>query len=436
MPWGRFTKSKVLEQTMSEDGIERRDFLKWTAAALLTVISEEELRAAGLFQTAGPPGSPVKIGVIGLGQWGREILATLARSPAFEVAGICDHYEPYGKRASEIAPKAAIFSDYRRLLDEKNIEAVVVATPSHQHKEVALAALQAGKHVYCEAPLATSVEDASALALAAQQAAKQVFQSGLQGRSNALYQHVSQFVKSGVLGTPAQIIAQWNKKQSWRRAAPTPERERELNWRLFHKTSGGLLGEIGIHQLDLANWYLKSLPTAASGFSSLINWKDGRETPDTLQCLVEYPNQVKMIFSSTLVSSFSESFTLFQGSNASLMMREKRGWMIKEADSPLLGWEVYARKEEVHNEAAICMVADATKILEAGKEPGKDGSLEPNQSALYRAFDNFARSIRENARSVCTAMDGYQATALALQVNEAVLAGNHNTFDKKIWELK
>jgi predicted dehydrogenase len=419
---------------MSNDAIDRRDFLKLTAAAMLTVFSEEELLAKEIYQT--PSGAPVKFGVIGLGLWGREILATLSRLPAAEVTAIADTYEPYLKRGLEIAPKATSFTDYRQLLEARGIEAVVIATPSHQHKEIALAALQAGKHVYCEAPLATTIDDARMIAVSAQQASKQIFQAGLQGRSNALYQHVSQFVKSGVLGNPAQVVAQWNKKQSWRRTAPTPERERELNWRLYNKTSCGLIGEVGLHQLDLVNWYLKGFPTAVTGFGSTLNWNDDRETPDTIQTIFEYPNKVRVIFTSTLVSSFSEAFTLFQGSNSSLMMRERRGWMVKESDSPLLGWEVYARKEQVNNESGICMVADATKILEAGKEPGKEGSLEPSQTALSRAFEHFTRSIRENARTVCGALEGYQATALAIKTNEAILAGNRLVFDKTLFELK
>lgn len=421
---------------MGNDSIDRRDFMKMTTAAMVAVFGEEELFAKGYFQTPAVVNSPLKIAVIGLGVWGREILATLSRLPATEVVAICDRYEPFLKRGLEIAPKATPFTDYRKLLESKEVEAVIIATPSHQHKELALAALQAGKHLYCEAPLATTIEDTRAIALAAQASPKQIFQAGLQGRSNALYQHVSQFVKSGVLGSPAQVLAQWNKKQSWRRAAPTPEREREMNWRLYNKTSCGLMGEIGIHQLDLTNWYLKGLPTAVSGSGSVVNWNDDRETPDTIQCILEYPNKVKMIYTATLVSSFSESFTLFQGSNSSLMMREKRGWMMKEADSPLLGWEVYAKKEQVHNESGICMVADATKILEAGKEPGKEGALEPTQTALYRAFETFAQSIRENRQPAGGAVEGYQASVLAIQANAAILSGNRITFDKALWELR
>src|SRR5438477_8113 len=117
-------------------------------------------------------------------------------------------------------------------------------------------ALAAGKHVYCEAPLASTLEDARAIAAAAAAATGRVFQGGLQGRANALYRHVAQFVKSGVLGTPVLVSAHWGRKDSWRRVAPTPEREAQLNWRLEARTSPGLAGEALIHQIDLAGEYL------------------------------------------------------------------------------------------------------------------------------------------------------------------------------------
>ncbi len=416
------------------DETSRRDFLKTAAASLLVVFTQEELAKAALTQETAPVSPAVQLAVIGIGQWGKEILSSLSRLPSAQVVAICDSYEPALKKASEIAPKANLIADYRKLLESPGVEAVVISTPSHQHKEIALACMQAGKHVYCEAPLATTVEDARAIAFAAQQSPKLRFQAGLQGRSNALYNHISKFVKSGALGTIVQVTAQWNKKQSWRRMASTPERENDLNWRLSSKTSAGLFGEIGIHHLDLAIWFLKSLPTAASGMGAIVNWKDGRDMPDTLQGIIEFPNSVRMIYSSTLASSFSDSFTLFQGSNSSLMMREKLGWMVKEADSPLLGWEVYARKEQIHNETGIAMVADATKILEAGKEPGKE-ALSPTRDALTLALDGFARSVRGDSRVACVPLEGYQATVAAIKANEAIVAGQRIVFDKTSFEL-
>lgn len=420
---------------MADDSVLRRDFLKGMATSLMLLLTEDDLAAAQPIQDPPPPGPPVRFGLVGLGQWGKQILASLSGLPSAQVVAICDSYQPYLAKGLEIAPKASAASDYRRLLDSPDVEAVVIATPSHQHKDIALAAFQAGKHVYCEAPLASKPDDARAIALAADRASKLKTQVGLQGRSNAVYRHVSQFVRSGVLGTPAQVIGQWNKKQSWRRAGPTPEREQELNWRLSSGTSGGLLGEIGIHQLDLIGWYLNRQPTAVTGFGATVNWSDGRDVPDTIQCVIEYPDNIRALFSSTLASSFSNGFTLFQGSNASLMMREKRAWLVKEADSPLLGWEVYARKEQVYEESGICMVADATKLLQAGKEPGKEVSVEPSQDALQRAFAEFIRSIRENAKIACSALDGYRALVVAARANEAVLTNTRVVFQKSWFEL-
>ena len=418
------------------DETSRRDFLKTAAGSLLVVFTQDELAKAAISQETAPVSPAVKLGVIGIGQWGKEILSSLSRLPSAQVAAICDPYEPALKRGLEIAPKATQIADYRKLLESPEVEAVIISTPSHQHKEIALASIQAGKHVYCEVPLATTIDDAKAIALAAQQSPKLKFQAGLQGRSNALYNHISRFVKSGVLGTAVQVTAQWNKKHSWRRMAPTPERENDLNWRLSSKTSAGLIGETGIHHLDLAIWFLRSLPTSVNGMGATLNWKDGRDVADTVQCIIEFPNNVRMIYSSTLASSFSDSFTLFQGSNSSVMMREKHGWMIKEADSPLLGWEVYARKEQVHNETGIAMVADATKIVEAGKEPGKESALAPTQDALTRGLDDFARSVRGDSKVACGPLEGYQATVAALSANAAIAAGSRILLDKSSFELK
>ncbi len=420
---------------MSNGSIDRRDFLKGAAATVALLLTAEQAIAAEGGAEAAVAGPPVKIGVIGLGQWGKEILSNLAKIPSAQVTAICDTYEPYVRKGKEIAPNAATFADYKAVLSSPDVEAVVVATPTHQHKEIVLAALQAGKHVYCEAPIAGSIEDAKAIALAAQ-GSKQVFQAGLQGRSNPLYKHVLPFIRTGVLGVPAQAYGQWNQKNSWRRMAPTPEREAELNWRLSKATSLGLAGEMGVHHFDIANWYLKAMPVAANGFGSITAWKDGRDVPDTIQCIVEYPDGVNMMFSSTLASSFSNTYTLFQGNHNSVLLRDKRAWMIKENDAPLLGWEVYARKEQTMDMSGICLVADATQLIAAGKEPGHEAETTPAKEAIYFALENFTRSIRENAKCDCGPLEAYQAAVVAVKTNEAINTGTRIVFQPEWFELK
>src|SRR5438094_2790335 len=216
--------------------LNRRDFLKGSSFATLMamlggveLISRASAQAADL-ETLVP--FQVKCGVIGLGNWGREIIATLTRLKTAQLAAVCDIYPASLKRGTNAAPNAKGVDDYRRILDDKEVQAVVIATPTHQHREIVIAALQAGKHVYCEAPLANNIEDAKAIALAAKAARKQVFQAGLQTRSDPQRRFLLDFIRAGASGKAVKAHAQWHKKQSWRMASPNPEREQELNWRL------------------------------------------------------------------------------------------------------------------------------------------------------------------------------------------------------------
>lgn len=430
---------------MSNLTIDRRDFLKGAVATAALLFTAEELLAADATAEAAIPGPPVKFGVVGVGEWARKsILPVLSRLPSAQITAICDTYEPCLSRAKEIAPSAATLSDYRKLLESPDVEAVVVATPSYLHKDIALAAVQAGKHVYCEAPLATTIEDAKAIALAGQ-GSKQVFQAGLQGRSNAMYRQGLKSIKTGDLGAIAQVYTQANNRDSLRRVAPTPERERELNWRVSTATSPGLLGEIGIHNLDLVNWYLNGLPTAVIGSGAITGWNDGRDVPDTVQCIFEYPNNIRAVFLCTVASSFGGTYTTVQGIYCSLVVREKRGWIAsKEADCKKdPGWLGYARQEDCFGETGYCIIAGSTALLKAGKEPSKEGSLEPEHEAIYLALENFICNIKQAPRSgenevpkIPGPVEGYQAAVVALKANEAVLSASKVAYQSAWFDLK
>src|ERR1035441_2944135 len=213
-------------------GYNRRDFLKGgSVATLMTMLGGVELIAQTNAAPAGADKAPpvkIKVGVIGLGAWGREIINTLTRlrttpdAVDVEIAAICDTYPAALKRTASAVPGAAQTADYKTILDNKDIKAVIIATPTYLHKEVALAALKAGKHVYCEAPLAGSIEDAREIALAAKAAKNLVFQAGLQKRSDKQRLFLLPFIRTGALGKTVLARAQWHKKTSWRSASPSP----------------------------------------------------------------------------------------------------------------------------------------------------------------------------------------------------------------------
>lgn len=452
-------------RVMTENNLNRRNFLRdltvgaLGTAALLTELKAEAQNAATMPEQLGGP--PVNIAVIGLGPRGREILTSLAKiGPAANIVTICDKFATpvFTKRASEIAPKAKVVADYKAVLADPNVKGVFIATPTHLHKQIALDAIAAGKHVYCEAPLAHTVEDAKAIATAAK-GSKVVFQSGLQSRCNAQSLHVGKFLHTGAIGKATSARAQWHNKMTWRFANPSTEREAELNWRLKKDLSIGIAGEIGIHQIDTASYYLKGKPISVTGFGGIVLYKDGREVPDTIQLVVEYPNAVRLSYDATLTNSFDGAYELFMGSDAAIMLRDQRAWMFKEADANQLGWEVFARKDEMvigNVEAGsgaklgtgIALVADATKQLALGKQPGEVGT-DVTKTALYQAVVGFVKSCQKGERVfakepaktetnpplVPGPVEGYEATVVAIKANEAVMTGSKITLAPELFTL-
>jgi len=449
----------------SASGLNRRDFLgKSSFATLLAALGAVELRAQDKPKEEGTQyktsGAPLKLGVIGCGVWGRDILETAVRLPNAPVTAVCDNYGAFVRRAAKIVPNAKPYENYKELLGDSNVQGVIVATPTHQHKDIVLDALKAGKHVYCEAPLAHTVEDARAIAAAAKAAVKVNFQPGLQNRSDPQRHFLLEFIRSGALGKHAFVRAQWHKKESWRRAAPTPEREREINWRLRRATSAGLAGEIGIHQLDAAAWFTDKAPVAVHGFGSTILWNDGRDVPDTIQSVVELEDGVRLAYDCLLTNSFDSEYEIFHGTDAALMIRGSRAWLFKEVDSPLLGWEVYARKDQFYKEAGIALVANATKIAsrdDAVEEvPFENTPLShalksfihnshTKQAGVEDFISNFgddADGLRQYLDTLKGALmpaasiqDGLTATVMALKANEAILKGQKIALEKSWFEV-
>ena len=386
--------------------------------------------------------------VIGCGPWGREVLQTLSLLPNAPVVAFCDSYEPALRRAKEAAPNAESFTDFHKLLEKKEVQAVIVATPSHLHRAVVEAALAAGKHVYCEAPLATSLDDARAIAKAAKAAVKVNFQAGLQMRSDPQRHFLLPFIRSGACGKNVMARSQWHKKESWRRAASSPEREQAINWRLNAATSLGLIGETAIHQLDIIHWLINARPLAVSGWGSILTWKDGRDVADTIQAVFEFPDGVNYSADATLANSFDSSYEILYGTDSAVMMRESKAWLFKEVDSPLLGWEVYARKEQFYQETGIALVANASKLVKAQKEgEAPPPEVTPLQHALAAFITNsglvakgvedftanfgedtealreYLAGLGKSRRSAAGYQDGFEATVLVIKANEAIRKG-------------
>jgi len=244
---------------------------------------------------------PIRLAIIGTGARGWAHLAILKTLPQFQVAALADPTPPNLARGASLAPAATTYSDYRKLLGERNdIDAVVVITPSFLHAEVTVAALGRGLPVLCEKPMATAVEDANRMIDASRTSGKLLY-IGFQKRLVPTTAKMHELAASGEIGA-IQLVSgnlfrgDWN-PNSWKYT--DPKTGVSTNWRYLTFTEGSALLEDGIHELDTLNWIINS-PVARVTAAGGNNVFKQRETVDHAAVIVEYESGVKLSFDFSL----------------------------------------------------------------------------------------------------------------------------------------
>lgn len=398
------------------DSVDRRHFLKQTASAL-------PLFGLALAPDLGGipfvPKEPIRLAVLGVGAWGREMLTELARFENVEVVAVADADPGRLRRGLRMTRNAASYDDWRALLtQQKDLQAVLIALPTHLHREAALLAVSSGLHVYCEAPLASNLEDAEAMVRASRTGGR-VFAVGHLGRSNPVYKLARSFYRSDSVETLISMKGWWHRKGSWRVAVSDPARERALNWKLDPEITLGLLGEAMSHQIDTLLWYTDLLPESATAHGSILAYQDGRKEPDTILAELVTKSGVRMTLDATLANSYEGAHELLVGTMGTIKLSERFGWLFKEADAPVQGWEVYANRQQFHDEQGITLIADATKLAAQGKL--KDGIGLPF-APLYYGLEAFFKSIAGEPVA-CNADQAYATLVAVVKLREAMAKG-------------
>jgi len=369
-------------------------------------------------------GAPLSVGLVGAGRWGVKLLAEIVKFEQVALTAIADTDEAGVRRGQRRAPQAAGYAGHEAMLEgRKDLEAVIVAAPTHCHAPIALDCLARGLHVYCEAPLAARPQDLQAL-VAAARSSKKVFQVGHLMRSNPVYALARSFLRSGNLRDLVALRAQASQKTSWQ----TPG-DRTAGWKLYRETSTGLPGEFGSHAIDTIAWFTGLYPRRVRGAGMTLLWNDGREIPDTVHCTYDYPGGIALQLFATLASSFDGTYELFAGTMGALKMTGTHGWMFKESDAPTQGWEVYATREKLYHEEGIILIADATQLAKQGKL--RDGIGLPNPPAFY-ALQDFLKSVIEGREVACTAADGLRAALVGQRGHQAVLTGTEQAIEEDL----
>ena len=284
----------------------------------------------------------IRIGVIGTGGRARGLMTHLKRLPGNEMVATCDVYEPRLLQAAEIAgPTATKIADYRRILDDKSIDAVVIGAPDHWHKTMTLDAVAAGKDVYVEKPVSHSIVEGAEMVKAIE-ASKQIVQTGTQQRSWDHFVLGKQIVDSGRLGQITFVHTYWYQhatagnyaavdmsKLDWKRwlgsAPDQPFRpERFYQWRHFWDYGGGCLTDLMTHWIDVVHWYMDvDAPLTASAVGHNYNIKLW-EAPDTVTATLEFPKNFLTAYLGTYVSKVDDGGLEFRGDRGTLKIDRAR----------------------------------------------------------------------------------------------------------------
>jgi len=299
----------------------RRKFLKQVALGTAAFCVSPRTRVLGANERIG-------IGMIGVGGRGQELLQQVLELPTTQLIAIADVYSRRREEARHLAPGIQTLDDYRRLLDLKNIEAVIVASPLHIHARHFLDTLSAGKDLYSEKTMTWSIPEAEQC-LAAAKKSDRVIQIGLQHESSGALADARKWIRDGVVGKVTQVES-WMSRNTphgngqWVRPVPSdctpqnvgwkaflngrPDRQFDafkfINWRLFWEFSGGNVTENMVHQIA---WIMSALnlplPVSAYMSGGVFSEKDGRQVPDTIAVTLDFPNDLVVTWQSTFSNS-------------------------------------------------------------------------------------------------------------------------------------
>jgi predicted dehydrogenase len=321
---------------MPDNAVPRRTFLRGVTAA--TALSYSRVFGAN---------ERVQLGLIGCGERGRGDMGKFVKSGTVDVTAVCDIYGAQIDAAQQMAPKSKSFTDHRKLLEMKELDAVLIGVPDHWHAAIAIDALNAGKDVYVEKPLTLKMEEGPPIVKAARVNSR-ICQVGMQQRSGKHYLEAKQmYFDTGKLGKVTLARTWWYGNDYHLRKAP--DRLKDLpsnldwahflgplkwrdwdpqqywNWRAYLDFGGGQVTDLFTHWIDVVHMFLGAdIPIAASAVGGIYNYKDGRTAPDTINVLLEYPQQFTATFEATLVPGITGAAIEFCGTQGRLWIDRNR----------------------------------------------------------------------------------------------------------------
>jgi predicted dehydrogenase len=419
-------------------GLTRRDFTKTLAAGAATAWSALRVHGAN---------DRIRLGFIGLGNRGDQVLDGFLAHQDAEVVAMCDLHQPYlDFAAHKIGTRPKQFKDYRKLLDLKDVDAVVIATPDHWHALQTIHAFQAGKDVYGEKPLSLCVAEGRRMVEAARKY-NRVTQVGLMRRSAPACKEAVDLIRSGELGKVTAIRSfhiqnEWPKGignppdgdppagfdwEAW--LGPAPKVRYNLNrafyrFRWFYDYSGGQVTNFGAHYLDFAHWALgQDTPLAVTAMGAKLAVEDNREIPDTLEAIWTYPDGTLVTF-----SQFNADAARADLRDSTMEVRGTKGTLY-------LTWNGYEVVPEKITDKVFPALTPLDRSLSREYESGRKTLIAPKKfegedpTPLHAR--NFLDCVRSRKPCNCDIETGHRSTTTTLIANIA-----HKTKSYLEWDAK
>ena len=421
---------------------------------------QAKLEAASAAPAASADLQEINVALVGAGAQGQVLTEAMLRIPGLRFRAVCDIWAEYNQRRAVNSMKKFKhevngYEDYREMLDkEKQLDAVIIATPDFWHAQHTIDCLKAGKHVYCEKEMSNTLEGARSMVMAARETGK-LLQIGHQRRSNPRYLHCYEKLigEAKLLGRIVTVNGQWNRAVTPDLGAPDrytiPEARltqygfkdmhQFRNWRWYKGKGGGPIVDLGSHQIDIYSWFLGVNPSRVTASGGLLYYDPkNHEWYDTVMVVYDYDTPLgpaKAYYQTQTTNGSQGYFENFMGDQGTLLLSESEvnyaGKQYRDPNAP--AWDAWIQKgyitapklQETKSKEDTGAVADVRESVSPDEHTVPVVLRDPyHQPHLQNFFD----AVRGKAKLNCPSEVAYETAVAVLKVNESIEAKSGLSF--------
>jgi predicted dehydrogenase len=471
-------KDKVPATTEGPRKLDRREVLRGLSTVPALGVfgyawsKQREYQQARLEAASAPPVAPadlqqVNVALIGAGAQGQVLTDAMLRIPGLRFRAVCDVWAEYNQKRvvnslRRFKHEVTGYEDYREMLDkEKELDAVIIATPDFWHAQHTVDCLEAGKHVYCEKEMSNTLEGARSMVAAARETGK-LLQIGHQRRSNPRYLHCYNKLlgEAKLLGRIVTVNGQWNRAVAADLGAPDryvipqarlkqygfKDMHQFRNWRWYKGLGGGPIVDLGSHQIDIYTWFLGANPSHVMASGGLL-YHDPKthEWYDTVMAVYDYETAqgpVKAYYQTQTTNGSQGYFENFMGDQGTLLISESEvnyaGQLYRDPNAP--AWDTWIQKGYL----TAPKLQERTLKENSGAVADVRESVSPDQHTVpvvlrdpYHQphLQNFFDAVRGKAKLNCPPEVGYESAVSVLKVNEAIEAKTRVAFKPEDFKI-